>query len=139
MHMQRDSRGAILACFAIFAALPAHAEDRCSGVAITEVRSLDALPIQLRHMLPGATSGPDGISDRGGRFNVTDVTDHDLPMRRFVLAAIGTSCAVIAVEFGGRAHGFELTEYRLTDEAWQAVRHRAVLGEPKSTRDLLAF
>src|ERR1700722_19809418 len=139
MHMQRHSLGAILAYFAVFAALPAHAEDRCSGVAITEVRSLKALPIQLRHLLPGATSGPDGIADRGGRFNVTDVIDHDLPMRRFVLAAVGTSCAVIAVEYGGGTHGFELTEYRLTDEAWKAVQHRAVLGEPKSTKDLLTF
>jgi hypothetical protein len=139
MHMRRLSLGVILAYFVVFAALPAHAEDRCSGFAITEVRSLKALPIQLRHLHPGATSGLDGIADRGGRFNVTDVTDHDLPMRRFVLAAVGTSCAVMAVEYGGTAHGFELTEYRLTDEAWKAVQHRAVLGEPKSTKDLLTF
>jgi hypothetical protein len=137
--MQRHSLGAILACFAVIGALPAHAEDRCSGVAITEVRSLKALPNQLRHLLPSATSGQDGIADRGGRFNVTDVTDHELPMRRFVLAAVGASCAVIAVEYGGRAHGFELTEYRLTDEAWKATQHRTVLGEPKSTKDLLTF
>jgi hypothetical protein len=137
MNMQRHSLGAILAFSAVFAAPPAHAEDRCSGVAVAEVRSLKALPNQLRHLLPNATSGLDGIADHGDRFNVTDVTDHGLPMRRFVLAAVGASCAVIAVEYGGRAHGFELTEYRLTDGAWKAVQHRTRLGEPKSTKDLL--
>lgn len=137
MHMQRHSLGAILAFFAVFAVLRAHAEDRCYGVAVAEVRSLKALPDQLRHLLPSATTGLDSIADRGDRFNVTDVSDHDLPMRRFVLAAVGASCAVIAVEYGGRAHGFELTEYRHTDEAWKAVQHRTVLGEPKSAKDLL--
>jgi hypothetical protein len=79
----------------------------------------------------------DGIADRGGRFNVTDVAVHDWPMRRFVLAAVGTSCAVVAVEYGGRAHGFELTEYRLTAEGWKADERRTLSSEPKSTKDLL--
>jgi len=79
----------------------------------------------------------DGIADRDGRFNVTDVTAHNWPMRRFVLAAVGTSCAVVAVEYGGRAHGFELTEYRLTGEGWKAGERRILSSEPKSTKDLL--
>jgi hypothetical protein len=127
----------ILAFSAVFVAPPTHAEDRCSGEAVTEVRSLAALPNQLRHMFPSSTSGVDGIADRGGRFNVTDVTNQNWPMRRFVLAAVGTSCAVVAVEYGGRAHGFELIEYRLTGEVWKAGERRSLSSEPKSTKDLL--
>ncbi len=138
MNMQRHSLVAILAFSAVFVAPPTYAEDRCSGAAVSEVRSLEALPNQLRHLFPSATSGLDDIADRGGRFNVTDVTDHDWPMRRFVLAAVGTSCAVVAVEYGGRAHGFELTEYRLTGGGWKAVERRTLSSEPKSTKDLLA-
>jgi hypothetical protein len=139
MNMQHLTLGAIVAFSAVIAASPAHAEGRCSGAVVAEVRSLGALPRQIRRLLPGATSGLDGIADRGGRFNVTDVTDHDLPMRRFALAAVGASCAVVAVEYGGRAHGFELTEYHLADDAWKAVERRKIPDEPKSTKDLLTY
>ncbi|MGP0056362.1 MAG: hypothetical protein ACLPQI_12480 [Steroidobacteraceae bacterium] len=139
MNMQRHSLVVVLAFSAVFVAPPTYAEDRCSGAAaVTEVRSLEALPNHLRHLFPSATSGVDGIADRGGRFIVTDVIDHDWPMRRFVLAAVGASCAVVAVEYGGRAHGFELTEYRLTGGEWKAVERRTLSSEPKSTKDLLA-
>jgi hypothetical protein len=139
MNMQRYSFVVIiLALSAVFGAPPTRAEDRCSGATVTEVRSLEALPIQLRHLFPSSTSGVDGIAERGGRFNATDVIVHDWPMRRFVMAAVGTSCAVVAVEYGGRAYGFELTEYRLTGEGWKAGERRTLSIEPKSTRDLLA-
>jgi hypothetical protein len=136
--MQRYSFVVIILAFsAVFIAPRTYAEDRCSGAAVTEVRSLEALSIQLRHLFPSSTSGVDGIADRGGRFNATDVIVHDWPMRRFVLAAVGTSCAVVAVEYGGRAHGFELTEYSLTGEGWKAGERHTLSSVPKSTKDLL--
>jgi hypothetical protein len=139
MKMQRYSFVVIILAFsAVFVAPPTYAEDRCSGGAVTEVRSLEALPDQLRHLFPSATSGVDGIADRSGRFNATDVIVHDWPMRRFVLAAVGTSCAIVAVEYGGRAHRVELTEYRLTGGEWKTMERRTVAGEPRSTKDLLA-
>jgi hypothetical protein len=138
MYMQRYSFVVIIfASVAVFGAPLTSAEDRCSGAAVTEVRSLDALPIQLRHLFPNSTTGVGGIADRGGRFNATDVIVHDLPMRRFVLAAVGTACAVVAVEYGGRSHGFELTEYRLAADGWKAGERRTSSSEPKSTKDLL--
>jgi hypothetical protein len=138
MNMQRCSFVVVIFAFsAVFGAPVASAEDRCSGAAVTEVRSLDELPKQLRHLLPSSTTGVDGIADRDGRFNATDVIVHDWPMRRFVLAAVGTSCAVIAVEYGGRAHGYELTEYRLATDGWKAGERRTSSIEPKSTKDLI--
>jgi len=53
------------------------------------------------------------------------------------LAAVGATCAIVAVEYGGRAHGFELTEYRLTDGGWHFIGGHTVSEEPKSTKDLL--
>lgn len=139
MNMQRYSFVVlILALSDVFVVPPTGAEDRCSGPTVIEVRSLDTLPKLLRHLLPSSTRGEDGIADRGGRFNATDVIDHDLPMRRFVMAAVGTSCAVVAVEYGGMAHGFELREYWLTGEGWKAGERHTLSIEPKSTKDLLA-
>ena len=138
MNMQRCSFIVIVLAFsAFFVAPPTYAEDRCNGTAVTEALSLEALPYQLRHLLPSSTSGVDGMADRGGRFNATDVVVHDWPMRRFVLAAVGTSCAVVALEYGGMAHGFELTEYHLTGEGWKAGARRTLPSEPKSIGDLL--
>jgi hypothetical protein len=138
MNMQRCSFVVFLFAFSgVFRAPVASAEDRCSGAAVTEARSLDALPKQLRHLFPSSTTGVDGIADRGGRFNATDVIVRDWPMRRFVLAAVGTTCAVVAIEYGGRAHGYELTEYRLATDGWKAGERRTSSSEPKSTKDLL--
>jgi hypothetical protein len=116
----------IFAFAAVFVAPLTHAEGRCPGAAFTEVWSLEALPNKLRHMFPSSRIGVDGIADRGGRFNATDVIVHDWPMRRFVLAAVGKSCVVVAIEYGGRAHGFELSEYRLTGKVWNAGERRTL-------------
>lgn len=118
-------------------ATPCLAESGCDAAHLIEVRSLGTLPTAIRHLLPSATHGLDGIADRGGHFNVTDVVDHDLPMRRFSLAAVATTCAVIAAEYGGVAHGFEITEYRLTAAGWRLKWRRAVFSAPNSVAELL--
>ncbi len=110
---------------------------RCAGVALKEIRSLRGLPTELRRLLPKQTQGLDGIADSGERFNITDVVDHDLPMRRFTLAAVGDNCAVMAVEHGGYAHYFELIEYRLTGSAWRSLDSENVERKPTSIDDLL--
>jgi hypothetical protein len=58
-------------------------------------------------------------------------------MRRFSLAAVGKTCAVIAIEYGGIAHGFGLVEHHLTAGSWTSIRPIAVLEEPTSVHDLL--
>ena len=113
------------------------AAERCFGVAIVEVRSLVGLPADLRKQLPTMTHGLHGIADRRGSFNVTDVVDPDLPMQRFSLAAVGTTCAVVAVEHGGLAHRFELTEFHLVAGKWITVGSSALHAEPKTVGDLL--
>jgi len=112
--------------------------ERCPGVSMSEVRSLGKLPSALRKQLPGSESGLDGIADRDARFNATDVVTPNVPTRRFTLAAVGATCAVIAVERGGIARWFEVTEYRLSGATWNPVGKLAIRQEPRSTADLLS-
>lgn len=119
-------------------AAPSSAKDGCDATRLTEVRSLGKLPSAIRHLLPSATRGLHGIADRGGDFNVTDVVrDDTLPMRRFTLAAVGSTCALIAVEYGGIAHGFEVAEYGLTTAGWQLRWRQTVFRAPSSVADLV--
>jgi hypothetical protein len=129
---------ALLVTLAAYCAECSNAAERCVGVAVTEVRSLASLPADIRKHFPANSSGLEGIADRGGSFNVTDDgIDHDLPMTRFTLAAVGATCAVIAVEHGGYAHSFELTEFRLSAGVWGIAGSRSVFAEPKAVHDLL--
>lgn len=119
-------------------AAPSLAKNGCDATQLTEVRSLGELPSPIRRLLPVATRGLHGIADRGEDFNATDaVFDDTLPMRRFTLAAVGSTCALIGVEYGGIAHGFEVTEYRLTAVGWQSIWRRGVVREPNSVAELL--
>jgi hypothetical protein len=128
---------ATTALVVVFGAAPVYGEDRCQDAKLTEVRSLAELPDGLRRLLPSATTGLDGIADRGGRFNPTDVVSQEVPMRRFTLAAVGSTCAVVAVERGGRGHYFELTEYRLNDATWKSVDRETRSEGPKSLAELV--
>lgn len=93
---------------AAFAATRCYAKDPCSGMEVSEVRSLAAIPAGIRHLLFGS-------ADRGGRFNIGDALTPEtaeLPMRRLTLAALGATCAVVGVEFGTRAGKGHCLEYR---------------------------
>jgi hypothetical protein len=137
MKIRRDKFATAIACAIVSVASVSNADERCSGKSVTEVLTLQKLPRQLRQLLPATTNAIAGIADRGGHFNATDAVYHAWPMQRFSLAAVGTTCAVIAIEHGGRAHNFVVTEYRLTDAAWTSVESHTVFEEPKSTEDLL--
>jgi hypothetical protein len=138
VNIRRHTFAAAFICAIASSASLSYAGERCSGKPVAEVLTLQHLPSQLRQLLPAATSGMAGIADRGGQFNATDVVYHDWPMQRFSMAAVGATCAVIAVEHGGRAHNFVLTEYHLADGVWTSVESRTAFEEPKSTEDLLS-
>ena len=112
--------------------------DRCHAQGAAEVVSLSGLPAPLRALLPPTGGGLDDIADRGGRFNATDVVDRSLARRRFALAAVSGDCEVIAIEYGGIARGFEMTEYHLAQGRWNVTNRASVFREPKSVTDLLS-
>jgi hypothetical protein len=138
MKIRRHKFAAAFVCAIASGASPSYADERCAGKPVAKVRTLQTLPSQIRQLLPAATSGMAGIADRGGHYNATYAVYHDWPMQRFSLAVVGATCAVVAVENGGRAHNFVLTEYRLTEAGWRSVESRTVFEEPKSTEDLLS-
>jgi hypothetical protein len=111
--------------------------DRCPARGATEIKSLSGLPTPLRALLPPTGHGLDDIADRGGRFNATDVVIHTLPRRRFTLAAVSGDCAVIAIEYGGIAQGFEIVEYHLAQGVWSVTNRTSASREPKTVMDLL--
>lgn len=69
--------------------------------------------------------------------SMTDVIDDSLPMHRFTLAAVGSNCALIAIEHGGFVHGFDVAEYGLTTVGWRLRWLRTVVREPNSVADLV--
>lgn len=121
------------------ATLSAHAAARCVGETATEFRTLRELPEAVRVLLPRDAHGLGGIAEQGQRFNSIDAIERDLPLQRFALAAVGTTCAVIAVEYGGIATHFGLTEYRLGKSGWQQSDHILIFRRPTSVAELLAW
>ena len=113
------------------------ADTPCPGVALTEVRSLTQLSPTLRQVLPKKTDGLDGIADRGAKFNSGDALVDNLPRQRFGMAAVGTKCAIIAVEHGGIAFHTMMTEYHFTDAGWRPTSYRTTTTSPDSMADLL--
>lgn len=82
-------------------AKPGQAHVEWAGHVLYEVKTLKALPQNLRTILGVEKTGLDGIADRDGRYNATDAVDPNLPWRRFIVAGMDGDAALIAVEHGG--------------------------------------
>jgi len=72
-----------------------------AGHRFHEVRTLKELPTDVQVALGVGTSGLEGIADRKGKYNPTDVIDSSLPMRRFLVAGIDGDATLVALEHGG--------------------------------------
>ena len=115
---------------------PAQDQQICGGAPLTEARSLEKLPSQLSSLLGRGRPGVDGLADRDGNFNVTDVVDDKLPMRRFVLGGFNDNCALVAIERGGRGHWFELLTLMHTSGKWHVRSRRSIETAPTSLEEL---
>ncbi len=103
---------------------PAPSSVQWRGQEFSEITSLKALPASIQGALGASRPGLEGVADAGASFNVTDVVDAKLPMRRFVLAGLSKTHALVAVEHGGRAHNVRVVLYELPDtekEQWVLV------------------
>jgi len=98
------------------------------GHVLQEVRSVAQLPPAIRSSL-GVDRGPEGVADRGRPFNVTDVVDARLPMRRFLVAGHDVDTWIVAIEHGGRAYRVEVALFT----ADNPVPQRWVLNDRPST------
>lgn len=87
------------------------------------------------------TPSLDGIADAGGKYNITDVIDPALPMRRFLVAGLEDNAALIGIDRGGRGWGVEVTLFSNIIQTPKVDRKWILLEEPRTLRalvDLLA-
>jgi hypothetical protein len=108
----------------------------CTGRTLTEVKAVAGIPPDVYALLGGSGTGLDGIADRGGKFNSTDVVDKALPMRRFVLAGSSSNCVAVALEHGGRGHSIELWVFSRNEGTWLGERQGRFKVPPRSLKEL---
>ena len=105
------------------------------GHALREVRSLADLPDSIQSRLGVGRHGVEGIADRGRPFNVTDVADPRLPMRRFLTAGNDGDTWLVAFEQGGRAHFIKVLHFSADDPTLR--EHWVLPNRPRNLADVI--
>lgn len=119
----------VLVGAAVGACEPAPGTVEWQGHVLQEVRAVSQLPAALRSSLGVDRPGLEGVADRGRPFNITDVVDRRLPMRRFVVAGHEGDTWIVAIEHGGRAYSVEVLLFTAGNPAPQ----RWVLNDRPNT------
>ena len=109
----------------------------CTNARFSEVRSLAGLPPALARKLGADRKGFEGIADRGGKFEKTDVVFEPLPLRRFNLAAVSKDCVLVALEQGGRGYSMQVRSYERKDADWIELRTQVVRSMPTTLEELI--
>ena len=115
-----------------------HAETvQWEGHALQEVRSLSELPVSIQGALGVGRQGMEGVAERGGPFNVTDVVDSTLPMRRFLVAGIENELALIALEHGGLGYNVEVFLFSVSAPQSTPKQKWILLTRPRNLKDVV--
>ena len=107
------------------------------GEDFVEVRNLKALPHEIQMVIGVGLTGMQGIADTAERFNITDVVDSTLPMRRFAVGGISPTSVLIAVERGGIAYNIEVSLFGRKGYE-QPLQKWTLFDKPESLRKLVA-
>ena len=103
------------------------------GHAFREVRTLSDLSPVIQAGLGVGRSGLDGVADRGRPFNVTDLVDSNLPMRRFLAAGRDGETWLVALEQGGRGYSVVVFLFSAPDatpkQKWVLLERPTTLKE----------
>ena len=102
-----------------------------------EITSIQFLPAHIQKALGVGQPGMDGIADRGGQFNPTDVVDSTLPMRRFALAGLSSDAVLLAVEHGGRGYSVHVSLIPLTSNDVTPRETWRLFKKPETLRELI--
>jgi hypothetical protein len=106
------------------------------GHHLREVGSLAAIPAAIRAGLGSDRPGIEGVAERGRPFNVTDVVDDRLPMRRFLTAGSDGETWLVALEHGGRGYRVEVFLFSTREPA--APEPKWVLPDrPRTLADVI--
>ena len=110
---------------------------RWRGQRFQEQHSLQSLPIEVQKALGVGKIGLDGIAEPDGRFNVTDVVESRLPMRRFILGGRSDKALLLVIEHGGYAHYFETSLISLPPGSLQPTEKWTLFEKPSSLKQLI--
>jgi hypothetical protein len=103
------------------------------GHLFREVRGLVDLPTPIQSRLRVGRAGLEGIADRDHPFNVTDVVDDRLPMRRLLAAGQDGDTWLVAVEVGGVGYSVEVLLFSALDST--PKQRWALLARPRTLRE----
>lgn len=98
-----------------------------------EVRSLSAIPAAIQHQLDVLAGGTLGVAEKGQPFNIADVTDQDLPMRRLLAAGHDGDRWIVALEQGGRGYSIQVFLFVKNEQH----DHWVLLTKPTSLQQVL--
>jgi len=103
------------------------------GHVFQEAPALSDLPVVIRSALGVGLAGLDGVADRDRPFNITDVVDSALPMRRLLAAGRDGETWLVALERGGRGYSVEVFLFSALDatpkQKWVLLERPRTLGE----------
>jgi len=105
------------------------------GHVLKEVRALEKLPAGIRSNLGANRQGLEGVADRGRPFNVTDVVNDKLPMRRLLTAGQDGATWLVALEHGGRGYNVEVFLFSAPDST--PVQKWVLLNRPGNLREVV--
>ena len=108
-----------------------------AGHELREVRSLRQLPPPVQMALGVGISGLEGIADRNGKYNPTDVVDSRLPMRRFLIAGVDADSALVAIERGGFGWSVEVIFFSYSTKKLTVERKWTLFESPQTLGELV--
>ena len=85
------------------------------------LKSLKAVPAAVLKALLLKMPYDPRLADQGEKFNVIDVVDSRIPMRRFAFGGKSSQCILICYEHGGRSHHYHLVVFAVGGETPQVV------------------
>ena len=90
-------------------------QEATTAPAWSRINTLAGLPAEVSAYLVEHT----GLADQGGDYNSSCVVDVSKPSTRFVLGAVNSDEAIVAVEHGGRGPGINTWLFRRENSQWK--------------------
>ena len=115
----------------IFLCFEAHATPErlsCTEKPLIEVRSMRALPDEVRILLDHQFGDKVKIADRGEELD--DIDMKGLGPRRFSTAGINERCAIVVLQLGGTPYNFDIVVFEHGETGWLARRQGKISESP---------
>jgi hypothetical protein len=108
----------------------------CTAESLKSASSLHALPDQIRTVLDHQFGEKVRIADHGEALD--DLDDKGLGPRRFSIAGINNSCAIVVLQLGGQPYHFDILVFERDESGWHARRQGTIPKPPATMEALIA-